>query len=109
MRLKEIVAEHLYLEATEYRPVCSFSEQDSNVRDFYFKEASLILPRYIGSYLATNGNVTKCVRGGLKSFINAHGETITKENYGSLVRRIVSLIKSNTIKRGNEVGSDIDL
>lgn len=94
MRLKEIVAEHLYLEATEHRPVCSFSEQDSNVRDFYFKEASSLLPRYIGSYLGTNGSITKRVRGGLKSFVDAHGGTITKENYDSLVRRIVSLIGS---------------
>ena len=95
MRLKEIVAEHLYLEETKHKPPCLFSKQDSNVRDFYFKEASLVLPRYIGSYLGINGNVTKCVRGGLKSFIDAHGGTVTKENYDSLVRRIVSLIKAN--------------
>lgn len=95
MRLKEIVAEHLYLEDTEYKPTCLFKKEDSNVRDYYFKKASVVLPRYIGSYLGTNGNVTKQVRGGLKSFIDAHGGTITKENYDSLVRRIVSLIRGN--------------
>jgi len=42
VRLKEIIAEHLYLEDTEYKPVCLFKEQDSNVRDFYFKKASLV-------------------------------------------------------------------
>ncbi len=109
MRLKEIIAEHLYLEDTGYKPLCLFKEQDSNVRDLYFKEASLVLPRYIGSYLGTNGNVTKCVRGGLKSFIDAHGGTITKENYDSLVRRIVSLVKASVVTRGNEVESDIEL
>jgi len=107
VRLKEIVAEHLYLEATTHKPLCPFKEQDSNVRDFYFREASLVLPRYIGSYLETNGNVTKCVRGGLKSFIDAHGGTITKGNYDSLVRRVISLIKANIATRGNEVESDI--
>ena len=109
MRLKEIIAEHLYLEDTGHKPACLFKEQDNNVRDFYFREASLILPRYIGSYLGANGNVTKCVRGGLKSFIDAHGGTITKENYDSLVRRILSLIKAHIVTGGNEVESAIEL
>lgn len=93
MRLKEIVAEHLYLEATNHNPVCPFNEQDSNVRDFWHIEAFEEIPRILGSYLTSKGNLYKVIDGAVKSFLEAHIE-LNLINRGSLTKRIIKAIKN---------------
>ena len=101
MRLKEIVAGHLYLEDTDHKPVVPFQEQDSNVRDFYHKEASHILYRLISSYLTSRGNIHRVVNGAVKSFLDAH-QQLTAENRGSLTKRIIMAIKNNVKEVSDE-------
>ena len=92
MRLVEIVAEWQYLKDTNGTPYVPFTEQDSNVRDFYFRSAREVLPSLIAGYLRRNGDIAKRVRGSVKSFIDAH-EELTKENREGLVKRILSSIQ----------------
>ena len=96
MRLKEVIAEYLYLEDCNHNPYIPFPKQDSNVRDYYFRAASERIPSLMSGYIKQHTNLPRIVNGGLKLFIDAHGGTITKENYGSLTRRIVALIESDT-------------
>ncbi len=93
MKLKEIIAEHLYLVDNDYKPEISFIEQDSNTRDFYYRLASNEIPCTLGSYLTSKGNLYKIIHGSVKGFINAHNE-LTISNMGSLTRRIVQAIKN---------------
>lgn len=93
MRLKEVVAEHLYLEDAKHSPTCSFKEQDSNVRDFYHKEASKEIPQILGSYLSSKGNLYKVIEGAVRDFFHAHTEP-KLENRGSLTKRIIKAIKN---------------
>ncbi len=101
MRLKEIVAEHLYLKDANCKPEVLFKEQDSNVRGFYHKEASKVLYHLISSYLSSKGNLHKVINGAVKSFLDAHYE-LTKQNMGSLARRIEQAIKNNIKVSENE-------
>src|SRR3972149_6061211 len=93
MRLKEIVAEHLYLEATNYNPICPFVEQDSNVRDFYCRLAADKLPHLLSGYFRGKGYLTKLIRGCIRDFINAHQVILNEDNSESLVKRIVSNLR----------------
>ena len=59
MRLKEIVAENLYLQDTGYHPVVPFKEQDTNVRDFYHKEAAKIIDTHQERSIERRSKMTK--------------------------------------------------
>ncbi|KKM70073.1 hypothetical protein LCGC14_1444370 [marine sediment metagenome] len=94
MRLKEIIAEHLYLIDTSYSPEVKFKEQDSNVRDFYYRAATDVIPQIIAGYLSSKGYLTKLIRGCVRDFINSHEVTLNKENSESLVKRIISNLRN---------------
>jgi len=93
MKLREIIAEHLYLIDTEYKPEVLFSKQDSNTRDDYHKLASREIPHILAGYLSSKGNLHKIIHGAVKGFITSHNE-LTSSNMGSLTRRIVQAIKN---------------
>ena len=95
MRLKEIVAEYLYLQDTDYKPAVLFKEQDSSVRNFYHIEASKILYRLISSYLTSRSNLHKVIDGAIKSFLDAH-HLLTIENRSSLTKRVIKAIKNSS-------------
>jgi len=90
MRLVTVVAEWLYLQDTGYNSGVRFLNQDSNVRDFYSRKAQARLPRLLTGYLSNKGMVANVIRGSIRDFVNAHGDTITKENMESLAKRILS-------------------
>ena len=92
MRLKEIVAEHFYLQDTDYQPAVPFKEQDTSVRDFYHRVASGKLYGMISSYLTTRGDLRKAIDGAIKSFLDAH-QQLTVDNRKSLTKRVVQAIK----------------
>jgi len=93
MRLTELIAEHLYLEAHPEATQVQFKLADSNERDKFFSQARLELPSYIGSYFSNDGVMAKLVRGSILSFMAAHGETLNKSNQGSLSKRIIGDLK----------------
>lgn len=93
MRLIEIIAEWSYIKDVDDKPLTLFSEQDSNVRDFYFREAYNQIPGLVAGYLRNDGDITKRIRGCVKSFSDAHGTKLTKENAESLVKRIISNLR----------------
>lgn len=93
MRLKEIVAEWHYIKDADNKPEISFDKQDSNVRDFYFRIAVKELPTLLGGYFGNGNKLANLIRGCILNFIDAHGNTITKQNYDSLAKRITSNIR----------------
>jgi len=95
MRLTELIAEHLYLEAhPEIGALMRFKLAESNERDKYFRQARLELPSCIGSYYSNDGMMAKLIRGSILSFIAAHGDIIlNKSNMGSLSKRIIGDLK----------------
>lgn len=92
MRLMEIVAEWLYLQDNGYNSV-RFANQESNIRDGYFRKARSIVRQLLQGYLGNKTFIANIVRGSITSFINAHGNYITKENMESLTKRILSNIR----------------
>lgn len=91
MKLREIIAEYLYIKDG----LAKFDVADSNTRDLYFRKATDIMPSLLSGFLGSKGNITKIIRGQIKSFILAHGNTLTIQNSDSLVRRIVDSIKGD--------------
>lgn len=89
MRLVELVAEWNYLRDNEGALMIAFREQESHIRDFYFRIAYNDIPELIAGYLKNNGVISKRIRGSIKSFLDAHGQ-LTEESIGSLEKRITS-------------------
>jgi len=52
----------------------------------------------LSGYFTNNGQLQKLVRGCITKFIDAHGETLTKQNCDSLARRIVADIRGIILK-----------
>ncbi len=57
MRIKEIIAEWHYLKDMKDNPVIPFCEQESNVRDAYFRIAGAELPQLLGGYFGNKGGI----------------------------------------------------
>jgi len=106
MRLKEVVAEHLYWEDFDKKTGCLFKEQSSNVRDFYFKVATDELAKMLPSYLSNNGYLTRIIRGAVKDFTNIH-KLLTIENSESLVKRIVSNLRKQGTLSSNIIPIEV--
>ena len=101
MRLKEVVAEALYLKDTEYKPFIPFKQQDSNVRDYYHKVATDEIPPMLSSYFR-NGKSQMYYRflnGCITNFINQHG-ILNETTKGSLIKRIISNLPEYTRQVG---------
>lgn len=93
MRITEIMAEWHYIkESSDNHPI-PFSEQDSNIRDLYFRIAKAELPLLLGGYFGSNSKLHKLIRGCIQDFINVHGGILTQQNYDSLARRLTANIK----------------
>lgn len=94
MKLVAIIAEGIYLQDKGDKSI-SFSNQDSNTRDFYFRIARDKLPQLLAGYLSNKSFIARVVRGSIKSFIVAHGSNLTNDNRESLTKRILSNIRHN--------------
>ena len=105
MKLKEIVAEALYLKDTKHTPFFPFHEQDSNVRDYYHKNATEEIPQLLSSYFG-NGKSQMYYRfldGCITNFINQHGETLNGTTKASLIKRIISNLPEYTRQVGTHI------
>ncbi len=100
LRLKEIVAQWYYLkDETKDMQIVPFRELNSNVRDRYSRIAAGQLQQLMAGYLSNKGSITKLIRGCIKDFINAHSIELNRDNAESLVKRIISQLRST--KGGN--------
>jgi hypothetical protein len=98
MRLKEIVAEALYLKDANHEPFIPFPQQDSSVRDYYHKLATTQIPQLLSSYFG-NGKSQMFYRfidGCITDFINQHGNTLNANTKLSLIKRIISRLPEYT-------------
>ena len=107
MKLKEVVAEALYLKDTEHKPLIPFPQQDSNVRDYYHRVATIEIPQMFSSYFR-NGESQMYYRflnGCITNFINQHGDTLNETTKGSLIKRIISNLPEYTRQVGKQANS----
>jgi hypothetical protein len=102
MRLKEIVAEWLYLNDTSIPNHIPFREQVSGVRDCYYRLAIKEMPSLLSGYISNHGWLGKLIRGCIQDFINSHGTTLNKESFGSLEKRITAGIQAEIKKASKE-------
>jgi len=93
MRLASIVAEWIYIRDKGYKPEVRFDNQDSNTRDHYFRVAHNEMQYLIQGYIGNKSFLANVVRGSIRDFVNAHGNTLTSENTESLAKRILSNIR----------------
>ena len=89
-RLVAIVAEWLYIQDKGYNVGTRFANQDSNTRDYYFRDAHNKVQRLIQGHISNKGFIANIVRGSIQDFINVHGCELTRENMESLAKRILS-------------------
>lgn len=101
MKLVDIISEYYYLKDTNNTPFIPFKEQESNVRDFYYRIAYNNIHQLIASYISQQSWLGKLIRGCISSFINNHGMELNKNNYNSLAKRIITTI-GGTIKTYNK-------
>ena len=93
MRLVDIIAEWYYLK--DHVGIMSLCDQEGSVKETYYRIAHEAMPLVISGYLRRDREIAKKIRGGIKSFISAHGQ-LTKDNFSSLEKRITSsLLKDN--------------
>ena len=91
MRLKEIVAEALFLEATHHKPSCPFPEEDSVIRDFYHRCAVEEIPKLLSAYfrMGKSGMYYRFLNGCITNFMHQHGNMLDKDTKQSLIKRII--------------------
>lgn len=100
MRLKNMIAEWLYLKDCVSESIIPFDKQNSNVRDGYCRKAVVEIPNLLSGYISNRGWLGKLIRGCIRDFINAHGVELSAENYNSLAKRIISRIGAQIREEG---------
>jgi len=100
MRLKRLIAEYLYLK--ENTSITPFEKTSSNKQDAYCRAANQEIPALLHGYISSRGWLGNLVRGCIQEFMNAHGTLLTKQNYDSLAKRIISKLEGEDIVDNNK-------